>query len=97
MIDSKEKILKVLRDNKEQLKSKYPIQSIGLFGSYARNENNSNSDVDIIIKFNDTIGIEFIDLADEIESILQNRVDLVSANGIKEKYILEIKKDIIYA
>lgn len=97
MIDSKEKILKVLRDNKEQLKSKYPIQSIGLFGSYARNENNSNSDIDIIIKFNDTIGIEFIDLADEIESILQNRVDLVSANGIKEKYILEIKKDIIYA
>lgn len=56
MIDSKEKILKVLRDNKEQLKLKYPIQSIGLFGSYARNENNSNSDIDIIIKFNDTIG-----------------------------------------
>ena len=56
----------------------------------------STGDIDIIVDFDQPIGIEFIDLADYIEDRLQRKVDLVSKNGIKEKYHRAIEKEIIY-
>ncbi|MFT5238720.1 MAG: putative nucleotidyltransferase [Flavobacteriaceae bacterium] len=81
---------------KIKLQDKYPIASLALFGSYSRNEQNSNSDIDLLVEFNGKIGSNFIVLADEIEKELGSNVDLVSKNGIKEKYFNRIKPDLIY-
>lgn len=89
-------IIKQLSEAKEHLVSQYPIKTVAIFGSFARNEANQNSDLDIIVEINGPIGSRFIDLADELESILQQKVDLVSKNGIKTKYFEAIKKDLIY-
>jgi predicted nucleotidyltransferase len=48
------------------------------------------------VEFSDKIGVRFIDLADELESIVGFKVDLVSKNGIKENYYLSIYNDLIY-
>ena len=85
-----------IKDNKNELLKKYPIKNIALFGSYAKNQQNSASDIDIIVEFKDHIGIQFIDLADELEQLLSMKVDLVSKNGIENKYFEAIKKDLIY-
>jgi len=85
-----------LAGHKHDLFSRYPIQSIAIFGSFSREEQNEKSDLDIIVEFNDKIGIRFIDLADEIESIIGIKIDLVSRKGIKEKYFKVINKDLIY-
>ena len=69
---------------------------MALFGSVARNEENESSDIDILVEFNKNVGIEFIDLADELEKLLSNKVDLVSNKGIKNKYFQHIKRDLIY-
>ena len=69
---------------------------MAIFGSYSRNENRNDSDLDILVEFNDKIGIRFIDLADEIENIVGVKVDLVSKDGIKEKYFKAIGPDLIY-
>jgi hypothetical protein len=69
---------------------------LALFGSYSRNDYNNQSDVDILVEFDKTPGFEFIDLADELESLLKTKVDLVSRNGIKPKYFQFIEKDLIY-
>ncbi len=69
---------------------------MAIFGSYSRNENRNDSDLDILVEFNDKIGIRFIDLADEIENIVGVKVDLVSKDGIKEKYFKAIDPDLIY-
>ncbi len=74
----------------------YPIKSLAIFGSYSRGENTDDSDLDILVEFNDKIGIRFIDLADEIESIVGLKVDLVSKNGIKKGYLSAIDPDLIY-
>ncbi|HUI33767.1 MAG TPA: nucleotidyltransferase domain-containing protein [Dysgonamonadaceae bacterium] len=74
----------------------YPLKSMAIFGSYSRREQNDNSDLDIIVEFKDKIGIRFIDLADEIEDLVGFKVDLVSKNGIKEKYLKAIDSDLIY-
>ena len=86
----------ILYKNKHYLISNSPIKSLAIFGSYARNEGREDSDLDLLVEFNDKIGIRFIDLADEIERLLGIKVDLVSRNGIKDKYFQEIKSDLKY-
>ena len=76
-----------LSNNKQRLFAKYPIQSMAIFGSYSRREQNDNSDLDILVEFKDKIGIRFIDLAEEIESIIEtslktNKIKKVSFGDI---------------
>ncbi len=89
-------IKSTLSSHKQKLYEKYPIKSMAIFGSYARKEQTENSDLDVMVEFNDKIGIRFIDLADEIETIIGLRVDLVSKKGLKEKYYKSIQSDLIY-
>ncbi len=89
-------IQKILAQIKPELVEKYHVSSIGLFGSIVRNDFSPSSDIDIIIDFSHPIGIEFVDLANYIEKKLNKPVDLVSRNGIKQKYYREIEPEIIY-
>ena len=85
-------IKQTLADHKEQLLLNYPIESLTIFGSYARMEQNEYSDLDIIVEFNDKIGIRFIDFAEETEKLIGLKVDVVSKKGIKEKYFKQIQQ-----
>ena len=95
MID-KSHITNLLKDSKVDLITRYHLTSIGIFGSFTREDFHEDSDIDILIDYDSPIGIEFIDLADELEKILNRKVDLVSRNGIKPKYYEVIQKDLIY-
>lgn len=76
---------------------KYHVSEIGLFGSIVRDDYSPiSSDIDILVDFNKPIGIEFIDLADFIETTLLKKVDLVSKKGIKNKYFLQIEREVVY-
>ncbi len=86
----------ILLLHKTELNSKFPIKYLAIFGSICRMQNTENSDIDILVEFTKPVGIEFIDLADELEKMLKSKVDLVSKNGIKPKYYEAIKKDLIY-
>lgn len=78
------------------LLDKYGISSLGLFGSVLRDDFTPQSDIDIIVDFSKPIGIEFIDLANDLENVLQHKVDLVSRKGIKPSFFEVIKQDIVY-
>ena len=89
-------ILQVIRQIKPLLTEQYHVNSIGLFGSVVRADFTQASDVDIIVNFNQPIGIEFVDLAEFLEKKIKKKIDLVSRNGIKEKYFKMIESEIIY-
>ncbi len=91
-----DEIKTTLTRHKHDLLARYPIESLAIFGSYARNDQSETSDLDVMVEFNDRIGIRFIDLAEELENILKIKVDLVSKKGIKEKYLKSIDTDLIY-
>ena len=91
-----EEVIAKLKANKPTLFEKYPIRSLAIFGSHARNEQADDSDVDILVDFNDEIGLKFVDLANELEVLIGRKIDLVSRGGIKEKYFQCIKEDLIY-
>ncbi len=86
----------ILMQLKPELTDKYGVDTIGLFGSIVRGDFTPESDIDIIVTFSRRIGVEFIDLADELESILKRKVDLVSKNGVKERYLHVIEPQIVY-
>ena len=78
-MDNKD-LKKKLKDLKPILEKNYKVKSIGLFGSFARNEANENSDVDILVQFSEDIGWEFIDLKRFLEESLERDVDLVTVS-----------------
>jgi uncharacterized protein len=85
-----------LGKHKQHLFSEYPIKSLAIFGSYARSEQKEESDLDLLVEFNDRIGLRFIDLAEELEKLIGFKVDLVSRKGIKDKYFQKILSDLTY-
>jgi predicted nucleotidyltransferase len=90
-------IKQTLKSLKPELERKFHVPSIGLFGSVVRDDfSPTKSDIDIIVDFSKPIGIEFVDLADYIESKICRKVDLVSKNGIKKNYFKHIEREIIY-
>jgi predicted nucleotidyltransferase len=93
----KQTILATLKRVKPLLEKKYGVKDLALFGSYSRNEYVAGkSDVDVMVDFSQPIGLAFVDLADELELLLQLKVDLVSRGGIKPKYFSVIEPDLIY-
>ncbi len=76
--------------------STYGLKHIAIFGSYSRDQQNDASDLDILVEFSRPVGIEFIDLAEELEGLLNIKVDLVSRNGVRPEYLKQIESDLNY-
>jgi uncharacterized protein len=71
----------------ESLRQHDPL-FIGLFGSYARNEQTANSDIDILVSFQNGISLlGLIRLEDELSIKLGRKVDLITEASIKNKRI----------
>jgi len=77
------------------LSKSFKVKSIMIFGSYARNEQKEDSDVDIIVDFSEPIGLEFIDLKEYLEEILGMKVDLVTPRAIRRKMRKSILKEAV--
>ena len=89
-------ISNIIARNKEELRQKYKISRIGIFGSFSRNEATMESDVDILVEFSEPIGLDFVLLAEELELLLGNKVDLVSSKAVKPRLKKYIEEDLIY-
>jgi predicted nucleotidyltransferase len=97
MTDYLKNTQKTLQKLKPTLTTLYHVNTIGLFGSIVRGDfQPDSSDIDIAVNFSQPIGIEFIDLANLLEKELNRKVDVVSLKGLKNKYLKEIEKDIVY-
>ena len=90
-------ILSILSDKKKDLEKRYPISELALFGSYARNDYNENSDIDILVDFSSRIdGFDYIRLAHELEDSFNRKIDLVSRRAIKRGYLPFVEKNLIH-
>lgn len=74
-----------IKELKPILSQKYFVDKIGYFGSYSRNEQEKDSDIDILVSFRKPLGWEFFDLQELLESELGLKVDLVSDKALKEQ------------
>ncbi|MEO8210477.1 MAG: nucleotidyltransferase family protein [bacterium] len=95
MISSIE-IERKLKNLKPELSKKFFVDRIGYFGSYSKNEQTENSDIDILVEFRKPLGWEFFDLQELLEKELRTKVDLLSSDAIKEQLRDNILKDVKY-
>ena len=93
---TKEEILNILAKDKSALRKQFKVHSMALFGSYARGEQRLDSDVDILVEVDPSIGLEFVTLAQRIEELLGVGVDLVSSRAITSKAMEFIEPELIY-
>lgn len=91
---TREEILECLKEEKLSLFQDYPLKSMGLFGSLARNEKDCH-DVDILVDVDPVIGLGFVNLANRLEEILEVPVDLVSRRAVSDGYFSKIESDLI--
>jgi len=87
-----EEIKKIIHQHRQELEERFKVKSIAVFGSYVRGEQTPESDIDIIVEFQEPVGFLFIHLADFLEEILGIKVDLLTPEAIKpnrRKYIME--------
>jgi len=68
---------------KPMLSQKYFVDKIGYFGSFSRNEQSTDSDIDILVTLRKPLGWEFFDLQELLENELNLKVDLVSDKALK--------------
>jgi predicted nucleotidyltransferase len=92
----REDILAVLTREKPNLFKEFKVRSLGLFGSYVRGEQQAGSDIDILVDVDPSIGLEFVTLAERLEDLLGERVELVSRRAVKYRFMERIKKDLLY-
>jgi len=92
-----EKIKRKLREHKPELKEKYNVEEIGIFGSYVHGDQAESSDIDILVEFSEPIGWKIIDLKEELEKLLDRPVDLVTKDALKPRLKTQIMEDVVYA
>ncbi len=95
-MSSLDEIKEKLRKEKALYAQKYGVSRMGIFGSYSRGEQLKSSDIDIMVEFDRPIGLKFVDLADDLEGLLNAKVDLVSKGAIKPRLLHFIERDLIY-
>lgn len=64
------------------LKEKYSVERMGYFGSYSKGKQSVDSDLDILVYFNQPVGWGFFELKDFLEEHLSMQVDLVSYHAL---------------
>ena len=69
--------------------------TVRIIGSVARDEAGSQSDVNILVEVDSTIGLDFVTLAERLEALLGHRVDLVSRRGTKPLLWTRIERELI--
>ena len=89
-------IQSLLVSSKAELRKKYNVNELGIFGSYARGQQKKTSDVDILVRFNPNASLfDFVGLGNYLEEKLKIKVDVVSENGIRPELKSSIVKDVV--
>ncbi|MCM8807979.1 MAG: nucleotidyltransferase family protein [Candidatus Omnitrophica bacterium] len=89
----------ILESLKPELAKKYKIKEIGVFGSWVRGEQKKNSDIDILVEFEENSGIslfDFIEIEDYLRKKVGIKVDLVEKKALKPYIGKNILSEVIY-
>lgn len=93
---SRDEILKILRALKEEIGRDYKAEVAGIFGSYARNEEDQDSDLDVLVDFEEGATLyDLVGLAQFLEDTLGCRVDLVSKRALRKEIEPYVIKDLV--
>ncbi len=93
-----ERIINILKEHKEELRGKYGVKEMGVFGSYVRGEYKEKSDLDILVEFEEEaeIGLlKFVNMENYLSELIGVKVDLVEKSALKPRIGKHILKEVV--
>jgi predicted nucleotidyltransferase len=93
---NREEILSKLEENREIIRS-FGVLRLGIFGSYARGEQQKASDMDFLVEFEDATLQRYLDLKEFLEQLFHCPVDLVFMDTLKPRLKPIILNEVVYA
>ena len=93
---NRKEIINVLKEHEDEFKKRFGVKRIGLFGSFSRDEGKEDSDIDIVVEFEEGMATfkNFGGLAEYLENLFGRPVDILTPMGIESIRIDEIKESI---
>lgn len=92
-----EEIKKLIGQYKQELKEKFKVKEIGIFGSTIRGERRQTSDIDLLVDFKDEADLfDLMGLGLFLEEKLDQRVDVVPKRAIREEIKDRVLKELVY-
>jgi len=94
-----DEIKRILKKHESELREKYGVKEIGVFGSYVRGEQKESSDLDILVEFAPGAKIsllDFVELENYLSDLLGVKVDLVEKSALKPRIGKYILKEVVY-
>ena len=80
------RLMRILRDHMPELRRRYGVRSVGVFGSYVRNEQRPDSDLDLLVEFEEVPGLlAYIELQHYLSDLLGVRVDLTNKRTLRPR------------
>ena len=89
--------LKVLKEHENEIKRRFGVKRIGIFGSHARGEEKETSDVDVLVEFVEPSFDNFMDLAFFLEDLFGREVDLVTTGGLSPHIAPFVEREVVWA
>lgn len=97
LVLTKEIILSTLKSLKDELKARYKVNQIGLFGSYVSDSQEESSDIDILVEFNEDADLfDLVRLSRYLEEIFGKKVEVVSKASLKKEIKQYILDEVVY-
>ena len=94
---TKNRILEILKNLKEEVSENYKAEIKGIFGSHAREEQNQDSDIDILVEFHKGATLlDLVRLSNFLEDRLQTKVDVVSQRAVRKEIEDDIYRELVY-
>jgi len=94
---TRQEVMARLRGLKGELADRYDVLEIGIFGSVARGENDTASDIDLLVEFGPRADlITYIGLWQFLEESFGAKIDLVSKGGLRSELRDSVMRDVVY-
>lgn len=91
-------VLDTLRSLKDELRERYHVESIALFGSYAREEQEEGSDIDVLVRFGTGADLfDFVGLSQYLEEKFGLGVDVVPETALRPEIAHRVTRDLLVA
>jgi predicted nucleotidyltransferase len=91
------KIIDLLRRHEREIKERFHVKRIGLFGSFARGDERDASDVDIMVEFEEPTFDNFMRLSFFLEDIFGRKVELVTPDSLSPYLAPHVNKEVVWA
>ncbi len=94
---NRQTVLTRLTGSIKEIRQRFSVKALSIFGSIARDEASDNSDVDVLVAFNQKANFDgFMDLKFYLEELLETSIDLVTDKALRPQVRQAIEQELIH-